>query len=562
MRRALVAAAVAITAIDALFPTAPADAIEVPGPVRLAPEDADSWIRLDAKFVSRPDVCPARQPRNLHAGYPGVVEIGRRADGRLYVVTELDFPRYLKGIAEVPRDWHIEALKAQVVAARTYAISHMNPSTAVARELNYNLCATDACQVYRGRNVERGAWGEAWQHAVDATGGEILEYQGKPASTFYYSTSNGRTYSNSDAFGGSPLPYLKPVTEADDTASPLSSWSIRMPLSDMTETLRRARSWTAGTIERISQEGSTIRLSGGGVSVSLSIERFRRSLNNQAVCLTPKRYPSIGSNGRPLPQVVPSEWMEVKQEGSDAVITGRGWGHGVGMVQWGLQGKADRGMSYADMLAFYYSGLRPVKKGQPGRIRIGLAIDVEEILIERVGRVRVEGPSIDAPKLRLRGGGSVNMTEGRSIDPLLSITNVATTGQPSPLAPVGITFEASGPANVKVVYRGPVEGESASEPKERGGQSIDWDTSALHPGTYEVTLSADDGVDTVSAAPLAIAIVAPPSPAPYPSPSAVARAQPEAGDGSLLRVAGSLILVALVAAGALLFIRRKFRLQR
>lgn len=191
--------------ISTLAIAPPASAETTAGPIRFVPENPEGWTRIHAKFVKKPDLCEARQTRDLHAAYPGVVEIGRRSDGRLYLVTELTFPQYLSGIAEVPRDWPLEALKAQVVAARTYAVSHMNPSTALAKELRFNICATDACQVYRGSNVEKGAWGSAWSQAVRETEGEILEHNGKPASTFYFSTSNGQTYSNKDVFGGSPL---------------------------------------------------------------------------------------------------------------------------------------------------------------------------------------------------------------------------------------------------------------------------------------------------------------------------------------------------------------------
>ncbi|MDQ4148590.1 MAG: SpoIID/LytB domain-containing protein, partial [Actinomycetota bacterium] len=374
------------------------------GPIRLTPLSPDASVRVDGRFPPRPDVCPARQPANLHAAYGGVVEVGRRSNGQLYLVTELTFPQYLKGIAEVPANWPLEALKAQVIAARTYAVSHMNPSTAVARELRYNLCATDACQVFRGLNVEKGPWGEAWSQAVDSTAGEILEHAGKPALTYYFSTSNGRTYSNAEVFSPPALPYLKPVVEVDDGESPVSRWEIRMPLGDLTESLRLAGSWTAGPITSVAQRGETVTVSDGVRTVSLSMAELRNRLNAQAVCLVPKRYPTMGPDGRPYPQTVPSKWATVRVEGQDAVISGRGWGHGVGMVQWGLKGKADRGMSYADMLSFYYGGLRPVKRREPSQIRVGLAVNLEEIVIERRGQVRVEGAAVPDGPIRISGG--------------------------------------------------------------------------------------------------------------------------------------------------------------
>ncbi|MGH2812817.1 MAG: SpoIID/LytB domain-containing protein [Actinomycetota bacterium] len=527
-------------------------AAEVAGPIRLVPLDEDSWVRLNARFKPQPELCPAKQPRNLHAGYPGILEIGRRSDGRMYLVTELTFPRYLKGIAEVPRDWPLEALKAQVVAARTYAISHMNPSDALARELRYNLCATDRCQVYRGRIVEAGAWGEEWTRAVDETVGEVLEHNGRPASTFYFSTSNGRTYSNADAFGGSPLPYLKPITESDDTQSPLSNWSVTMPLPDLAETLSRARVWGGEPVQEVVQEGESVRISGGGRSASFSLVAFRNHLNSEAVCLEPKRYPTIGSNGRPMPQVIPSKWMNVMREGDAVVVTGRGWGHGVGMVQWGLKGKAERGMTHAEMLAFYYGGIRPTKREEPGQIRVGLAVDIEEMAVELNGRFRVEGAQFPNGPVVIRAGSALSVEPGPGIASVLTIEKVSGPSRAASGGSAELSFELSSAARVRLSYRGPGEaqGETAAEPKDRGQQTFAWDPGDLPGGAYEVRLVATDGVDEVASDPIQLKVEGPsPSPTPKQSPSRSPAAAPPERTGSSLVIAG-VGLLGLVALGA------------
>ncbi|MGH2721203.1 MAG: SpoIID/LytB domain-containing protein, partial [Actinomycetota bacterium] len=372
-----------------------ADAQVPAGRIRLVPDDPTASFRVRAVYPPKPEECPVNQPRPLEAAYPGMLEIGRRADGKLFLVTELTFPRYLKGIAEVPLNWPMEALKTQVVAARTYAMAHLNPSTAEAKELGYDLCSTDACQVYRGLQVERGAWGDQWAKAVDATTGEILQHDGKPATTFYFSTSNGKTYTNAEVFGGTALPYLKPVTEKDDTASPTSSWTVRMLLTDLAAALRLAGKWSGGAIETVRLEDGRVTYAGGGRSETQDVDAFRRQLNKHALCLEPKRYPTPATSGKGnLPQVVPSKWMTVRQDGDAIVMEGRGWGHGVGMVQWGAKGKADRGMGYADILAAYYGGLRPAKTTEPGRVRILLAKDIEELTIVPSGPVHAEGTTL------------------------------------------------------------------------------------------------------------------------------------------------------------------------
>ncbi|MGH2705185.1 MAG: SpoIID/LytB domain-containing protein [Actinomycetota bacterium] len=542
----------------------PAHADDVAGPLRFVASEPGASVRLEARFRARSGECPANQPRNLHAAYRGILEVGRRADGRLYLVTELTFPEYLRGIDEVPRSWPPEALKAQVVGARTYAEAHMNPSTRLARELNYNLCATDACQVYRGLRVERGPWGDAWARAVDETAGEILEYEGKAASTFYFSTSNGRTYSNADVFGGSPLPYLVPRTESDDASSPFSSWSVRIPLDDLAAALRRAGSWGAGPVTSVVQVGDSGRIGGPDGVRSISLSDLRGRLNKQAPCLEPKRYPTNGSNGRPLPQVVPSRWFDIRTEGTDAVLTGRGWGHGVGMVQYGVKGKADRGMGYRDILAFYYGGLRPVRRPEPGQIRVGLAVDIEEIALEREGAVGVEGASPPKGPLAIRGGDSISIEPGSPVKPVLVLANVSPGGVAGPGSPATISFELSSPATVSLLYRGPqgAAGSTPAEPRDRGPQTLTWDPvgAGLPGGDYEASVVAESGVDRVVSSPAQVRVSAPPPARAMPTArsSAPPRSRATQGRGALrwvVLVAGAML--ALAATAVLVFkIRR------
>lgn len=531
-----------------------------PGSVRFVPVGPGASVRIDARLPQKAGECPANQPRNLHAAYPGTLEVGRRSNGLLYLVTELSFPDYLKGIDEVPRTWPLEALKAQVVSARTYALGHLAPATPEARELNYSLCATDACQVYRGLKVERGPWGAAWSQAVAETAEEILEWEAKPATTFYFSTSNGRTYSNATIFGGAPLPYLKPVDEADDGASPVSRWSFRMPISDVAESLRLAGAWE-GPISSIAIQGEMVRISGAARTASLSIVEFRRHLNRQAVCLEPKRYPALGPAGRPLPQVLPSRWVQARQEGAEVVFEGRGWGHGVGMVQWGVKGKADRGMDHASILAFYYGGLRPVRRAEPGTIRIGLAVDVEEVTVERSGKVRMEGAKAPSGPMVIRGGPALIVGSGSPIPPVLKIERTTASERATRANPAAFSFELSSAANVSIAYRGPggVSGETVPEPRDRGPQSLAWDAGAmLASGTYTATVTADDGVDRVSSPPFEVTVegrgtaASPESPSPVAGPPSAEPPGPGLAFGlAALGVAG------LLGLGFTLLLRRR-----
>jgi SpoIID/LytB domain protein len=531
------------------------------GAIQLIPLTPDASVRIDARYLQDSSVCPAKQPPALHAAYNGTLEIGRRSNGRLYLIAEMTFPEYLNGIAEVPTSWPPEALKAQVVASRTYAIAHMNPSTALARELKFNLCATDQCQVFRGLNISAGPWGDTWKQAVAATTGEILEYNKKPAQTYYFSTSNGHTYSNAEVFGGAALPYLKPVVEKDDTGSSLSSWSVSIPLADLAEILRLSKTWGVEAIATVVQKGDQITLTGGGKTVNLSIDDLRSKLNSDAVCLTPKRYPSPAPNGKPYPQTMPSKWATLKQNGDAIVITGRGWGHGVGMVQWGLKGKADRGVGYADMLSYYYGGLKPVKRQEPDRIRVLLSSDIADLTLERRGAYTVEGPAIPDGPVVLTGGDTLAIAAGSPISATLKVDKASYVAPPGPADPFTFNFELSDPANLHLEYHGAkgVTGLTSPEPRDPGPQSLTWDPVAagLKAGSYQVSLVADNGVDEARSQAMKVSLA---GPSPSPSPQATSRPQAAAPSTTPPWLVPALIaLVVVVGLVAGIMVGRFFR---
>src|ERR687892_811036 len=245
----------------------------------------------------------------LHGRHRGAIEIRRSEDGSLSVIGELGFEDYVKGIAEVPPDWPIEAMKAQTVAARSYALSHLDPGGM------YDLCATTYCQVYAGAGVELGPWGDRWARGGEATAGEALLYNGAPAETFYFSTSNGRTYGNQTVFGGAPLPYLRGIRERDDGASPLSRWQVRLPFEDLSRFLAAEGLWSGRRIRRVSIDDGSFTLRGRKGKATLGKDALRDALNESASCLSPARYPPVEPEGVRLPSTVPSIWYRGAVEG-------------------------------------------------------------------------------------------------------------------------------------------------------------------------------------------------------------------------------------------------------
>ncbi len=343
----------------------------------------------------------ATQPQ-LTARYPGALSVRRADDGTLALVVTLPFEKYLQGIAEVPPTWPEAALDAQAIAARSYALATTGWSGSQGETLSTPICATTSCQVYRGIPVEPVTGIGRWYAAVRRTAGLILLYQDRPADTVYSSTSDGRTYGNEDVFGSAPLPYLRPVVERDDGASPTSHWQVRIGFADLATFLSRAGGWPHGTsISAVSGDGSSVTLTdSGGAPHVIDGSSFRDAVNTWAPCLKPGRYPP-----EPLPITIPSGWMTARSSGGAAIVTGRGWGHGVGMVQWGAYGKAMRGWSAAQILAYYYSGLRPQRYPEPGLIHVEVASGLLSLRLRASGA----GATIDDREL---GPGSLAITGG------------------------------------------------------------------------------------------------------------------------------------------------------
>jgi stage II sporulation protein D len=361
-----------------------------------------SSILVHGTYPVVPSPCRAPVQPVLHARFTGVVEVGKDTSGRLFVINILPFEDYLKGIAEVPRTWPMEALKAQVVAARSYALAHLQRPGSEGARLGYQICATTACQVYLGLGIAGGPYGDRWRKAVDQTSAQVLLFQGRPADTLYSSTSNGHTLGNEKVFGSSPLPYLRPVVERDDGRSPVSRWRTAIAHRDVARFLRAAGEWPSKPVRSVTRKGDRIVVRGGGASRSFSVTQFRSDINAWAHCLEPAIYPTVDSDGR-LPQTIPSKWFSTTNVGRTVVLTGRGWGHGVGMVQWGAEGKARRGLSYRQILAYYYGGLRPRPYAGPETISVGVAVGLRSVVIQGAGEVSVEGRTVPGP-WRVTGG--------------------------------------------------------------------------------------------------------------------------------------------------------------
>src|SRR4051794_6588307 len=152
-----------------------------------------------------------------HGAYRGVLEFTPGLFSGLSVIDSVSLDDYVQGVvpAESPAGWPLEALKAQAVAARTYAIT-------TSRGADFDQYADTRSQVYRGVSVETPASNQA----VTETRGQVVTYQGRPVTTYFFSTSGGRTEDVENSFAGSsPQPWLKSVDDPYDNVSPRHRWA-------------------------------------------------------------------------------------------------------------------------------------------------------------------------------------------------------------------------------------------------------------------------------------------------------------------------------------------------
>ncbi len=319
---------------------------------------------------------------------------------------------YLEGIAEVPFDWPAEALRSQAVAARTYlAWTLYRGRTASGRRYGYDICATTACQVYAGVGVVEGWGGERWRDAVESTSGEILMYAGEPAQALYSSTSGGRTRSVEDVFpGASPTPYLRAV-ESPGEDSPFVDWEFTLHRAEMELLLEDAGLLDGDLIDVSTTKtedgrGSwMVEIRGSGGVERIGTWQLRTELNAAAARVLPDVLPAMRPDvDRRYPQTILSPTFTIHREGRFVppidgppmietvfVIRGHGWGHLVGMSQFGAEAMAAGGATYPEILAHFYGGLLPQTSDElPDDVVVGLEAGASVIDVGANGPISVE----------------------------------------------------------------------------------------------------------------------------------------------------------------------------
>ena len=279
--------------------------------------------------------------------------------GVVKVVNELPVEDYVRGIREVPPSWPIEAQRAQAIAARSYALHQATRARAEGRRSD--LCATAACQVYAGIPAEQRG-GPQWARAVESTTAQVLAFRGAPILAMYSSSNGGRSVAGSK-------PYLRSVPDPDDAASPHHRWRVEVPELAIGSAVDLP---VGAVLTGVERDGPVVIARWAGPDTTsletarpIPVAEFRNRL--EAAHPAPPE----------LPRLLPSTAFGLTAGSVDGqiAIEGQGWGHGMGMSQHGSLGKARRGMKAAEILAFYYAGLRPVTAG-PGQVPETIRVEI------------------------------------------------------------------------------------------------------------------------------------------------------------------------------------------
>ncbi|WP_053361047.1 stage II sporulation protein D [Bacillus sp. FJAT-27251] len=283
---------------------------------------------------------PASTPAAKSPSADSTVEVAvfRTAQSTL---EKLPLDEYLIGVvaAEMPAEFELEALKAQALAARTYYVKQIMGGGGGKLPQGAQVTDSVAHQVFKNRDELKQLWGSAYSwkmekvtEAVKATDGQILTYEGAPIDATFFSTSNGFT-ENSEDYWPNAFPYLRSVESPWDVGTPKYTSQTAMPVSEFERKLG-------------------VKIDGNGEIGKIT----ERTAGN--------RVAKIEIGGKTLTGKVVREKLSLRSsdfnwslKGSQVVIETKGFGHGIGMSQYGANGMAAEGKSYKEIVQHYYQGI-------------------------------------------------------------------------------------------------------------------------------------------------------------------------------------------------------------
>ncbi|MCX7720366.1 MAG: SpoIID/LytB domain-containing protein [Dictyoglomus thermophilum] len=305
--------------------------VEGKGYVKIKVKNGSGFIETNSGILGitlplriYPDGYYVNYNSNYYRGYFEILPSG-------WLVNVLNMEEYLMSVvpSEMPASYPLDALKAQAVASRTYALVNKG------KHGEFDLCNTTHCQVYKGMRVEN----ERSTRAVMETIGEIVVYNNQPIKAFFHSSSGGFT-EDCKYVWGEDLPYLKGLKDSEELLN--DTWSRTVTFSEF--------------INKLSSVGINI---GGNFSIELEKTSSGRIYmmyfkSNEGI------YYIKGTSFRNLFNL-PSTLFDIVVNGDYIIFSGRGNGHGVGLSQKGAKFLAEKGYNYKEILKFYYQGVEVAK---------------------------------------------------------------------------------------------------------------------------------------------------------------------------------------------------------
>lgn len=258
-------------------------------------------------------------------------------------VEEVELETYVRGVvaSEMPASFEMEALKAQALVARTYVVKQMEYEESINLPGGALVTDTTSHQVYSSDEELQQRWGADYEEqmtrieeAVNATAGEVITHDGDPITASFFSTSNGYT-ENVEDYWKTSLPYLRSVESPwDQEVSPRFNNTVTLTVGDVEAALGVSLP-EAGDFAPITE-----RTEGGRVAkVSIGEQTFHGREIREALGLDSSDF----------------DW---RREGNEVIVQTRGWGHGVGMSQYGADGMAKDGRNYEEIVTHYYQDIQ------------------------------------------------------------------------------------------------------------------------------------------------------------------------------------------------------------
>ncbi len=271
--------------------------------------------------------------------FRGFIDIHKNANGTLYAINHLGMEGYLYGVLhhEVAPWWPMDALRAQAIAARTYALYQVQ----VSKVQEFDLKSSTSSQVYGGSTSER----YRTKRAVDQTAGKVLTYAGKVFPAYFHATCAGLTAAAKELWKIDLPPLAGNAKCGYCRISPHYYWEAKVPLSEIEEKMNK-NGRPVGQIlkiEVISQTPSarvgSLRITGTSQETVMAAKDFRIWVGGDRIRST-------------------SFAVEIREDMAE--FHGKGWGHGVGLCQWGAFGQSLLGHSYEKIIGLYYPGSKIV----------------------------------------------------------------------------------------------------------------------------------------------------------------------------------------------------------